>query len=167
MTRWPSIGAVVALAVMTSPPVVARQGQRPTFRAGTDVIAVDVQVVDGNGIPILGLGPDRFEVSINRKRRRVVSAELLRFDDVAGAQVTPRSGSVSAGAASTSAPVASNADEGRVFVLAVDTLSFRADATRDLMTAARAFVETLQPNDLVGLFPFPADNLTDLTTDHA
>jgi hypothetical protein len=35
------------------------------------------------------------------------------------------------------------------------------------MTAARAFVETLQSNDLVGLFPFPLDGVTDVSTDHA
>jgi hypothetical protein len=41
---------------------------------------------------------------------------------------------------------------------------FRAPATLDLMTAARTFVETLQPNDPLALNQFPRD-ADDLTTD--
>src|SRR5260221_9416492 len=48
-----------------------------TFRSGLDVIAVDVQVSDRNGMPVSGLGPERFQVTINGRRRRVLSAELI------------------------------------------------------------------------------------------
>ena len=42
------------------------------FRTTVDVIAVDVQVVDGEGNPIGRIGPESFEVSINRPRRKIV-----------------------------------------------------------------------------------------------
>src|SRR5215831_16738654 len=49
----------------------------PTFRSGLDVIAFDVHVIDRNGEPVPGLGPDKFDVTINGRRRRVLSAELI------------------------------------------------------------------------------------------
>src|SRR5262249_20118029 len=53
--------------------------QKPTttFRSGLDVIAVDVQVVDRDGVPVPALGPDKFDVTINGRRRRVLSAEFI------------------------------------------------------------------------------------------
>src|SRR5215510_14132506 len=53
------------------------QQPTPTFRSTLDVIAVDVQVVDRDGAPVPGLGPDKFDVTINGHRRRVLSAELI------------------------------------------------------------------------------------------
>src|SRR5437868_2367779 len=55
----------------------ASQKPVPTFRSSLDVIAVDVQVIDRNGVPVAGLGPDKFAVTINGRRRRVLSAELI------------------------------------------------------------------------------------------
>src|SRR6188768_460108 len=65
----------------------AAQKPTPTFRSGLDVIAVDVQVSDRNGVPVAGLGPDRFAVTINGRRRRVLSAELV--ESRSAASLTP------------------------------------------------------------------------------
>src|SRR4051794_17496192 len=55
----------------------ATQKPPTTFRSGLDLIAIDVQVIDRDGIPVEGLGPDKFEVTINGRKRRVVSADLV------------------------------------------------------------------------------------------
>ena len=66
----------VALASALSLGVFA-QGQTPVFRAGVDLIAVDVQVVDKDGRPIAALRPQDFDVTISGKARRVASAEFI------------------------------------------------------------------------------------------
>ena len=52
--------------------------QSPTFRAGADLIAVDVQVLDSKGFPVAGLAPEDFEVRLNGRSRRVASAQFIR-----------------------------------------------------------------------------------------
>ena len=156
--------SAVAVCVALGASIAALSAQQQRFRSGIDVIAVDVQVVDGNGHPITGFDPEDFEVSIQGRRRRVASVDLLQFNQRTGnarksqenppvAMVTPTSDGATA--------------DGRVYLLAIDTMSFIPAATRPVTAAARTFVESLNSNDLVGLLPFPMDGVTDLTTDHA
>ena len=72
--------AVVALAFAMGVSRAAAQDPRPTgssFRAGVDVISVDVQVIDSDGQPVAGLAPDAFEVTVDGRRRRVLSADFV------------------------------------------------------------------------------------------
>jgi VWFA-related protein len=146
--------------------VVTAQAQGPTFRSGVDLVAVEVQVVDPDGQPVAGLSRDDFTVSIQGRRRRVASVELLRFDRAT--DDTPPTSRRPTAAAAAPFPAAARSAPGdaRVYVLAVDTMSFRPAATLPLVQAAREFVAGLQPNDVVGVVPFPIDGTTDLTTDH-
>src|SRR5437773_95737 len=67
---WPLVvGCVLAVGFVRS--------QTPTFRGGAEVIAVDVQVVDHDGDPIADLAADKFTVTIDGRRRRVISATLI------------------------------------------------------------------------------------------
>ena len=54
-----------------------RPEQAPTFRSGVEVVTIDVGVVDRQGLPLRGLGPDDFTVTVGRQARRVVSAEFV------------------------------------------------------------------------------------------
>src|SRR5690348_3793879 len=76
-TVWAAAGCAVVLAVQVAASTRQQSGP-PTFRAAVDLIAVDVQVVDRDGQPVAALGPERFSVSIDGHRRRVVSAEVVR-----------------------------------------------------------------------------------------
>lgn len=155
----------VATAILVAIVVLCVRAQAPTFRSGIDLIAVDVQVVNDKGVPVLGLGPSRFEVSINGKKREVVSADLLRFDDATlGAAVgSPLPPSTLNG---TSLPN-NDPHDGRVFVIAVDAMSFSALETASVRQAAHVFVDQLQPNDLVGFIAFPFGRTLDATTDRS
>src|SRR5262245_35110923 len=55
--------------------------QQPSFRSSVDLIALDVQVVDGEGRPVRQLGPERFDVEIGGHRRRVVSTDFVDHAD--------------------------------------------------------------------------------------
>jgi VWFA-related protein len=130
--------------------------QQVPFQAAVDLVVADVQVLDRDGRPVVGLTPDQFDVSIGGKKQRVVSAELLDFAGV--------SGTTSSGTAA--APTSRRPDEGRLFLIAVDTMSFPPDVSAGVMSAARAFLRNLEPTDLVGLHAYPQGPKIDPTTDH-
>jgi VWFA-related protein len=126
------------------------QEQRPTFRAAADLLVVEAQVVDRDGQPIPVLGPDAFEVTVGGKKRTVVSADLVQYAEGRGAGgVRPPSG---APTAPSSIP---KAEDGRLFIFAVDEHSFTDKQLAPMMEEARKFLDKLQPQDHVGLFGFP------------
>jgi VWFA-related protein len=142
----------------------ATADQQPTFSAAVDLIAVDVQVVDGDGFPIPSLRPQDFEVSINGRRRRVVSADFVQTTTVEG---TAPARPVSSGPIATNLwPSTDAAGTGRTYVLAFDTDSFTITESRDVVAAARGFIRRLQPGDTVGLYTFPVGPRMEPTLEH-
>lgn len=135
------------------------QKPTPTFRSTLDVIAVDVQVVDRDGAPVPGLGPDKFEVTINRRRRRVLSAELV--ESRSATSMTPEERA----AATAGPPVRPTL--ARVVFIAIDCLSFDASSSRHVIATAQQFLDRLPPADEVGLFAYPNGPKIAPTTDHA
>jgi VWFA-related protein len=148
--------AMLALGILWAGALV---GARQTFRSTVDLIAVDVQVVDHDGRPVLGLPIDRFNVTIDGRRRRVISAQLLDYK--------ASKGPASSGAGATSEPADTFVPPPRVILLAVDCTSFSASGSRGMLMAARSFVARLQPDDEVGLFAFPHGPQLSPTTNHA
>jgi VWFA-related protein len=136
--------------------------QAPVIRSGVDLVVVDVHVVDRSGQPVTNLGPDDFEVSIDRGRRRVVSADLVLYS------ADPGSTSATGVAPAPTAARSSAAAAPRRFILAIDEHSFRPASARAAMRAASGFIDQLLPTDLVGLYTYPTGaTQSDLTTDHA
>lgn len=143
-----------AAPATAAPAAQASQTPPPRFRTGVDLIAVDVQVIDRDGHPIADLGPDKFDVRINGRRRRVVTAELIRPETGLG-PAKPAAG----GIVGPQRPA-------RVIVLAIDCLSFRPAASVAVIEALRRFVAALAPTDQVGLVAYPLGPKVDPTTDH-
>lgn len=160
---FPLIGAVM---VVLAPALAGLGAEQSVFRSGVDLVAVDVQVVDDKGIPVPGLGADKFEVTIAGRSRTVVSAEFMRADIRHSAGGTPSVAAPTAVSTGTIEPAARPALP-RIFVLAVDTSSFDPGVSRGMTTAARSFVERLQPSDVVGLSAYPLGPFVNPTTDHA
>jgi VWFA-related protein len=139
--------ASAALAVwLSAVPVDARQ-QTAVFRSRVDLVAVDVQIVDRHGFPITNLTPDHFEVRIDGRLRRVVSANLVEH-------APPVTDLVALNQRRYSAPVSSG--PGRRFVLAIDESSFNVSAAQVLTQSAERFLATLEPEDEVSLHTYPA-----------
>lgn len=150
-----------ALLAYASTPGAQTSGQPPQrreqeapapFRVSVDVVAVDVQVIDREGRPVPDLGPEKFSVTINGRRRRVVSAERIGSD-------TGEDGRPAAPRAIGSVPA-------RVIMLAVDCISFDATESRDVIQAMRQFVRQLSPDDMVGVSAYPNGPKVDPTRDH-
>jgi len=157
---WLSLLIAVPLWIVGSDRVAT--GQQATFRSSVDLIAVDVQVLDSSGRPSIGLGPEKFAVTISGKARRVVSADLIQHNPAQR----------STGEIRSLAPVARNTfsaptSEGRTFALVVDVSSFDAAAWQRAMTATRAFIARLHPSDSVGLYTYPAGPAFAPTTNQA
>lgn len=164
----PSAGLILvaAAAALGGPMFAAPVDQQATFRSAVDLIAVDVQVIDGEGLPIGRLNPDQFEVSIDGRRRRVASADYI--ESVPLHQIAP----ISPGPTARNIwptglpPAAAPSGPPRIFMMATDAESMAHGTTRQMMQAARAFLDRLQPNDLVGLFTYPTGPVINPTTDH-
>jgi VWFA-related protein len=162
--HWPYLcasGAIaMAAAVVAAMPVHAQQA--PVFRSSVDLIAVDVQVVDRNGNPIEQLAPDTFDVSINGRRRKVVSAEFIR-------QAPKDSTTLSrlAEANPTIVPTVSDTEQGRLFIVAIDNGSFDPGTVQPTLEAIDHFIQHLEPADRVGLYVYPNGPKLDPTTQRA
>lgn len=163
MTRVAGVLALIVVVTVTVAVGGAQQPQTPVFRGGVELVAVDVQVIDKSGQPMPALTPANFDVSINGKSRRVVSADFIRH-----AASAP--GGPADAIAATLRPEAAAAGgaTGRTIILAVDEHSFSAGAAQAAMQAAGRFLDHLEPNDRVGLYAYPTGaSGFDLTRDHA
>ncbi|MCX6543943.1 MAG: VWA domain-containing protein [Acidobacteria bacterium] len=128
--------------------------QAPVFRSGVELVTVDVTVVDRDGNPVKGLRPGQFEVTLDGKARRVVSAELLEF--VTSAKPSGPGPTLPARPLfSSNENPPEPAVPGRLIFIAVDQGSFRTFAAHGAMEAARKFIDRLRPSDRVGLIAFP------------
>jgi VWFA-related protein len=174
MTTMRRLAAVVAALLVSAPgaavPSAREPGQsgaappRPTFRAGVDLIPVDVQVVDRLGQPVSGLGAAQFQVTINGRERRVVSADFIRYERDPGAPSAATAGG--AGPAGSSILPPALTPPPRVMILAVDGASFDESTAAPVMAAAKSFIGQLPADLEVGLFAYPFGPSLDPTTDH-
>jgi VWFA-related protein len=130
----------------------------PTFRAGIDLVTVDVTVLDHDGRPVQDLKPEDFTIKIDGTTRRVVAAEFIK----AGADTNiaaGQRGSVAFDAGRT--PV-------RSILIAIDQLNIPPGSLRPLLDATGRFIDALPPKDRVGLVTFPGPGpRTDFVTDRA
>lgn len=134
--------AILAAAVTASG---QQDPQKPTFRAATNLVLIDAQVVARDGAPIQGLTKDQFEVFIDGRRRPIVSAEFQRASHQAPATIT--------GAAALDGATVTR--DGRIIVIAVDQNSFPPVARSSAQEAVRRVIEKAAADDYVGLIAFP------------
>ena len=133
----------------------------PTFRAGVDVITVDVSAVDASGKPVSDLRVPDFVVKIDGQPRRVVSVEAVKFDADAIKRQLAADPFESFFTTNQSAP------NSRLIVLAVDQLNIQPGNVRILLQTAARFLDNLSPLDRVAFYAYPDPGIAiDFTTDH-
>ena len=142
------LGITIVAAVFMQPPAATQQ-QPPSFRSGVELVSVDVQVVDRRGQPITGLKTEQFEVTIDGKRRQVVSAQLI---DAATGLPHPSNPPATDGAG---APPGKQIGAGNLYVMAIDQGSFRAVNAPAATHAVKEFIKRLNLNDYLGLVSYP------------
>ena len=153
---------VVSATVLTLIPWAGTSAQderprQPVFRAGTELIAIDVSVVDERGHPVTTLKADEFVVSVDGTRRTVATAEFIHQGPAPQPDVPSRD-----------LPFSSNegAAGGRLLLLVFDGGSITPGVLQGVRRAAADFLDQLSPADRVGLLAFPGSVSVDFTADH-
>jgi len=135
------------------------QQQAPAFRAGTDVVVIDTQVVTREGAPIEGLRRDQFEVFIDGRKRPIQSVEFIR-----AAVTTPVPGKSAPAVPASSTPVTG---DGRIVMIAIDQASFPSSANWSAREAAQRVTASALPEDRVGMMTLPGQVRVAPTRDRA
>lgn len=147
------------LAVAAAVSVRAAQ-QRPVFRSNTELVEIDVVVVDTDGNRVHGLTKDDF---ILRDRRRPQAIETFTEvrRDVERTVETPRPPNT------TRVDVAANtaAEAGRLVVLVLDDLHVFQGRTDTVKDIARKVVEELGPESSMALIQTGGEYSAEVTTD--
>jgi VWFA-related protein len=121
----------------------ALQGQRPrSFRAGVDLLTVEVRVLDRQGRPVQGLRPEDFQVELDGQRRPVQAMEYIEFG-FARTSTAPA-------APPPFQPLPSEPD-GRSVLIAFDDLSFRTNQARTILADVTNWLSRLDPRDRVAV----------------
>ena len=148
----------VGLAALVAS-TAASHRQQPVFRGGTGLILVDVQVVDRTGMPVRGLMAGDFDVTLDRRSRQVLLAELVESGG---------SRAAGEGTRGESAPVSNPQSGGdQTFIVAIDESSFYPRHAPAAVRAAGRFIEKLPADIRVGVFPYPHGRGLDIARDHA
>lgn len=113
---------------------------QPVFRTGVELLVVDARVVDGRGGVVPSLRAEDFQVQLDGRDRRVVSAE---FVSATTPRLTPEDADISSNVGS---------DDRRTILLAIDQGNLDGEG-RQVIQAASRWVETLPRDTMVGLAP--------------
>lgn len=148
MTHRLPLVAAASFAVAAT--LVAQVPQTPVFRAGVDLVTVDVGVVQADGSQVTGLGPADFAVSLDGRARRVVTAQYVsaipRRTPSAAAPPLPQ---IPGPSSNVARPVS------RSFLFLIDTDQISSGQGRGATKAISSFVDRLGPDDRVGLVSMP------------
>lgn len=132
----------LVFALLLGGAAAATAQETPVFRSGVELVTVDATVINPDGQPDPALGPDDFQLKVDGKVRRVVSAQFVSL--VASEAPPPPV---------TARHFSSNefSDPGRLVVIAVDEPHIRRTEGRAAMRAAAGFLERLDPLDRVAV----------------
>ena len=157
--------AVIVFVFVVCSTSFAQEPERPVFRAGVDLIEVDVSVVDNDGQPVTDLRAAEFTVTVDGKAREVVSAEFVSMGAIdvrtRGPADEPYESELAFSSNVTNRP-------GRLILIAFDLESVSFGRGRNATRAASRFLDWLDPADKVAFITVPpVGSHVDFTTDHA
>lgn len=156
-------GAQEAGAPETDAPQSDESAQA-TFRADINFVRVDVIVSDDDGQPIMDLTADDFEVFEDGEPQEIEQFRLIRVD-----------GTVEPGAPqprqlrnAIDAEIELARDDVRLFMFFFDDYHVRLSNSRSVQEPLIRFVESLGPNDVVGImYPLTPLDAISFTRNHA
>lgn len=152
--------ASAGLAAVAATTASGQTTQAPVFRARTDVLAVDVAVVDERGEPITDLGKAEFSVTVDGVPRPVLTAEYVGFEEPAfvRAEDVEFAGEYFSSNEGTAG--------GRLIALVIDQGNLRLGFGRAVADEAVRLLDRLTPSDRVALVTIPAPGpVVEFTTD--
>jgi VWFA-related protein len=158
-----SLLLIVTAAALAVTPMAA---QAPQFRSGVDLVVVDAVVLDKQREMVTSLTATDFAIKAGGRQRKIVSVQYVRVAQPADGTSASSMDAVLAaipGAVSNQTP-----RTGRIFLIVADVNSISAGNGHLVFDRIAAFVDQLDPRDLVGLAVLPGGRpRVDLTADHA
>ena len=153
---------ITAALVSTQEPSAPQAPPQPTFRAGVNVVRVDVIVTDSRGDPITDLAKEEFEIVEDGRPQTIDLFRQIRIDGAATDAARPRQ----VLNRDTEEREASR-DDVRIFAIMLADYQVCAERTRLVRDALTSFVGKLGANDLVAVM-HPLTSVRDLvfTYDH-
>lgn len=144
--------AIAVLVTVTSTvhgqqPASPPQVPRPAFETRTELVLVDVNVVDRESKPVGTLTAADFQLEVNGQPRPIASVQFISTTPTTTTAATPRETAASSNDTETT---------GRLMLFVVDESSLRVGSSRALLRTAQRLFERLAPGDLVGLARIPS-----------
>lgn len=161
------VSAVAIAAQAPQPQAPPQQPAPPVFRAGVELLTLDVTAIDNStGRQVTDLASTDFVVEVDGDARQVASSEYVRSVDRLRVVGAPRQAAVRADETYFSSN-SKGAPSGRLIVILVDQGNIRTGAARQVMSSAKKFVDTLEPEDRVAVIAVPGPGeLVEFTIDH-
>ncbi len=156
---------LIAMIFAATASLAAQQSPAPVFKSGVTLVTVDVIVLDKAGQPVPGLAAEDFQIKLNGKLQPVRAMSYVQVaEKQAALTVTDIPAEITGRKIVTNtAPVG----ETKIFVIAVDDLSFSAAGGKKTIEAAKRFVSQ-QPTDVyIGLTTTSGSPVVNTTLDHA
>ena len=139
------LGLLIPLLAQSPATPAKGPQQRPTFKAGVELVTIDAIVVDKDGNPVTGLTPDDFIVTLEGQVRPVRLLDYREYGHVITSKAP-------AGRALTTKPQPVRQTRGgRIVVIVFDDLSFRPGPGKTLLAAAQRTLSSFDADDLLGI----------------
>ena len=163
MPRTARVLVVVAIAAVSLNLHAQSPPQRPVFRGGTDLVQVDVSVLDGKRHPVRGLTAEDFSILEDGQPREIQAftevylPDRVRAQDAAWMRVVP-------------SDVATNQtaqEEGRVVIVLLDRTIPLGQPTITAKRIATTVINQLGPGDLGAVVSTSNGAVQNLTSDRS
>jgi VWFA-related protein len=119
---------------------------RPSFDTKTELVLVDVTVVDRDSNQVPDLTSADFDLQVNGQPRPIQSLQFVSTVPTETTTATPREGQYSSNESATT---------GRLLLFVVDEGNLRAGSSRAVLRTAETLMDRLAPGDLIGLSRLP------------
>ena len=150
MTHRLLCSVALAVSVGSMATAVRVRGQQPAFKTGAEALAVDVNVLDGSGTPVTGLGTPDFDVRVDGRQRRVINVQWISSAVPAAAPGGPAQ-TIPEGYASNQS---STHQSGHLVVIAIDEVNLPPGALSSMQATVGNFIDRVadaSPIAVVGL----------------
>ena len=164
MRRSSWLVTLVTVPTLAAAPWPQRQAAPPSFKTTTELVLVDVSVLDREGAPVAGLQPTDFRITVDRQPRRVVSVQFLNeaIRETPFAPTSPGAPSVPRFATNQTA------GGGRTGVIVVDELSLPLGSMGRAWMSIGRLLDSFGPSDRLALVALPGPRVVvDFTNDYA
>lgn len=152
---------VLATSPHAQTPAPMPQAPQARFQSGTDLVQVDVSVLDGKRLPVRGLTQGDFTLLVDGQPREIQAFTEIHLPD----RVRQADASWTREVPSDVASNQSGQEEGRLVIIMFDRTIPVGDASVTAKRTATAIVEQLGPGDLAAIVTSGGAETHNLTSD--